>query len=100
MERFYGDGSMMIPVEPAVRLATVNTEEHGTVSYWVHNEEVYRLNEYEPVEFDIYGLPLGARWETNFFNWEQFKSVVLPADCVVESPAPWQTEYSGDLIGG
>ena len=36
---------MMIPVEPAKRLATIQTEEHGTVSYWVHNEEVYRLGD-------------------------------------------------------
>ena len=79
---FYGDGSMMIPVEPAKLLATVHTDT-GTVSYWEHGEEVYRLNEYEPVEFDIYGLPMGARWETNFFNWERFKAIVLPADAVI-----------------
>ena len=60
----------------AIRLSTVNTE-NGKVSYWEHSEEVYRLNEYEPVQFDIYGVPLGARWETNLFNWAQFKSLFL-----------------------
>lgn len=60
--------------ENAVRLATVATD-NGTVSYWQHGEEVYRLNEYEPVQFDIYGIPLGARWETNFFHWPQLKAL-------------------------
>ena len=60
----------------AVRLATIKTHS-GKVSYWEVGEEVYRLNEYEPVQFDIYGVPLGARWETNRFNWDQFKRVVL-----------------------
>ena len=60
----------------AVRLATVHTES-SKVSYWQHREEVYRLSEYEPVQFDIYGVPLGARWETNRFHWDQFKTIVL-----------------------
>ena len=58
------------------RIATVKTDD-GTVSYWSHKEDVYRLREYEPVQFDVYGIPLGARWETNLFHWNQFKSVVL-----------------------
>jgi hypothetical protein len=65
--------------QQAKRLATVQTDA-GKVSYWEHGEEVYRLSEYEPVQFDIYGLPLGARWETNRFHWDDFKAVVLPAE--------------------
>lgn len=61
----------------AERLATIPTET-GKVSYWQHGEEVYRLNEYEPVQFDIYGLPLGARWETNAFHWNDFKRLFIP----------------------
>lgn len=38
-------------MEQAKRLATVSTE-NGAVSYWQHKEDVYRLNEYEPVQFD------------------------------------------------
>jgi hypothetical protein len=69
----------------AKRLATIQTD-NGTVSYWEHGEEVYRLNEYEPVQFDIYGLPLGARWDMNIFNWPQFKAL-YPADFMVENEA-------------
>lgn len=52
--------------EHAKRVATVNTTsggDMGKVSFWQLGTSVYRLNEYEPVQFDIYGLPLGARWE-------------------------------------
>lgn len=52
--------------EQAKRILTIQGESNP-VSYWEHGEEVYRLNEYEPVQFDIYGLPLGARWECNLF---------------------------------
>ena len=63
-------------MKQAIRLETVQTD-NGKVSYWEHGEEVYRLNEYEPVQFDIYGLPLGARWETNRFHWNEFKQFIL-----------------------
>lgn len=52
----------------AIRLATIQGEQNP-VSYWQHDGEVYRLNEYEPVQFDVYGVPLGARWECSSANW-------------------------------
>jgi hypothetical protein len=62
--------------EHAVRILTVQGE-HNPVFYWQHGEEIYRLNEYEPVQFDIYGMPMGARWETNAFNWPDLKRLIL-----------------------
>ena len=67
----------MSATEKATRIATIATE-YGKVSYWQQKEEVYRLNEYEPVQFDIYGLPLGARWETNFFHWPDLLKLLIP----------------------
>jgi len=62
----------MTNLEQAQRVATVSTET-GKVSYWQHRTSVYRLNEYETVGFDIYGLPLGARWECEVDHpyWKQ-----------------------------
>ncbi len=57
----------------AIRLATLQTD-NGVVSYWRKNDEVYRLSEYEPVQFDIYGNPLGARWECSLMQWDRFLS--------------------------
>ncbi len=65
----------------AKRIETIKTE-NGMVSYWQNGEEVYRLNEYEIVQFDIYGLPLGARWETNTIHWNQFKNLILNVEVV------------------
>ncbi len=70
----YGNGQFT-QCEPAVRLLTVQGE-HNPVSYWQHGEEVYRLQEYEPVQFDIYGLPMGARWETNVFLWPDLEKML------------------------
>lgn len=50
----------------AERVATVpacSDGSMGKVSFWQLGDCIYRLNEYEAVQFDIYGLPLGARWE-------------------------------------
>ena len=65
----------MTQSKQAERILTV-AGERNPVSYWQHGEEVYRLNEYEPVQFDIYGLPLGARWETNLFHWNDLKNLI------------------------
>jgi hypothetical protein len=64
----------MTTTTTAQRIATVErTPEMGsTVSYWQHGSDVYRLNEYEPVQFDIYGLPLGARWECSRGQFDRF----------------------------
>ena len=72
----YREGQMLNPETPE-RLLTIQGE-HNPVSYWRLGEEVYRLNEYEPVEFDIYGLPMGARWETNFFHWPDLLRLLTP----------------------
>jgi hypothetical protein len=62
----------------AVRLATIPADDNGgLISYWLLYGEVYRLSEYEPVQFDIYGLPLGARWECSKFHWDKFHAAVF-----------------------
>ena len=69
----------------ATRLLTIQGDTNP-VSYWQHGEEVYRLNEYEPVQFDIYGLPLGARWETNMFNWPYLRGLIVDRYEPVHAP--------------
>jgi hypothetical protein len=49
----------------------------GSTSYWLLGDQVYRLNEYEPVRFDTRGLPLGARWECDKAQFDRFKNVIL-----------------------
>jgi hypothetical protein len=74
------DGMEEIPMK---KPATTNeygqplaTRLHGSraegVSFWLHKSEVYRLSEYETIRYDIYGLPMGARWECSVANWKQF----------------------------
>lgn len=63
----------------ATRIATTNTE-HGKVSYWMHSENVYRLNEYEPVQYDVYGVPLGARWECSKAHFDAWRKVLIPGE--------------------
>lgn len=62
-------------MEQAKRIATVEAtldKSMGKVSFWQQGENVYRLNEYEPVRFDVYGLPLGARWECTRKHYEAY----------------------------
>ncbi len=62
----------------ATRLGTIPTiDQTGKISYWLMNDQVYRLNEYEPVKFDIYGMPLGARWECSLSHFEEFQKLFL-----------------------
>lgn len=56
----------------ATRIATYETIQ-GKTSYWRCGVNVFRLSEYEPVQFDIYGLPCGARWECTFEHWQRFR---------------------------
>ena len=67
----------------AVRIATVpacSDGSMGQVSYWQHGDNIYRLNEYEPVQFDIYGLPLGARWECSRDHFDAWRNVLVPGE--------------------
>jgi len=77
MRGFIGNGQFT-KVDAPVRLLTVQGE-HNPISYWQLGEEVYRLNEYEPVQFDIYGVPMGARWECNLFNWPDLRQLLAPS---------------------
>lgn len=58
----------------AERISQALNPDGGLVSYWLVADQVYRLNEYEPVAFDTYGLPLGARWECSKAHFDRYRA--------------------------
>ncbi len=62
----------------ATRLVTIPYDDRTKISFWKHNGEIYGLNEYEPVQFDIYGMPLGVRWECSENYWPKLLAVLIP----------------------
>lgn len=63
----------------AERISQALNPDGYVVSYWLISipgaeSQVYRLTEYEPVSFDIYGVPLGARWECSEAHFARYRS--------------------------
>jgi hypothetical protein len=72
----------------AERLLTLESDA-GRTSYWRHGERVYRLQEYEAVGFDIYGLPMGARWEAEWARWPELHALLTADPCsLIPVPSP------------
>lgn len=53
----------------------------GDVRFWQIGSEVYRTSDRE-IAFDIYGEPMGKRWECSIEHWER------SAEAVYSSWAP------------
>jgi hypothetical protein len=58
-----------IEIPHAVRIYDTVNPDGGKVSYWLLDHQVYKLQEYEPVQFDTYGIPLGAQIAYTDFAW-------------------------------